>query len=145
MAGLLLIVPAAFRCSRAIGYLHQVTRLHGNVVGVKSGDLGHPFRFLSQQVAVGHTKLTLHAYPYLRKDGLLDRLVKQVEADDLGDLDFGALSPGHETLMIALPWGEDRLDVEVIQLKKPMVPVTIDVSPNHPDCKGGREFIGESK
>jgi hypothetical protein len=95
MAGLLLIVPAAYPCSWSIDYFHQVTRLHGNLVGVKSGDLGHPFRLQRQQVAVGHAKLTLYAYPYLRKSGLLDRLVKQVEADDLGGFNFGALSPGH--------------------------------------------------
>jgi len=144
-AGLLLIVPAAYPCKWAIGYFHQVTRLHGNVVGVRSGDLRHPFRFLRQQVVVGHAKLTLYAYPYPRNDGLQDRVVKQVEADDLGDFDFGALSPGHYTLMIASPWGEDRFDVEVLQLQMPTASVTIDVSPNYPDCTGGHEFISVSK
>jgi len=71
--------------------------------------------------------------------------VKQVEADDLGDFDFGALSPGHYTLMIASPWGEDRFDVEVLQLQMPTASVTIDVSPNYPDCTGGHEFISVSK
>jgi hypothetical protein len=145
LAAVLLIVPAAFPCTWAIGYFHQVTRLHGTVVGVKGGDLRHPFGFLRQRVAVGHAKLTLHAFPYARSDVLHDRLVKQVEADDMGNFDFGALSPGHYTLVIASPWGEDQFDVEVIQRQKPTAFVTIDVSPNYPDCTGGHEFKSVSE
>jgi len=145
MAGLLLIAPAAYPCSWAIGYFHQVTSLHGNVVGVKSGDFRHPFRSLRQQVAVEHAKLKLWAYRYPQRIGFQDRLVKEVEADSLGNFDFGALTPGHYTLTIASPWGEDRFDVEIVQLRKPTASVTIDVSPNYPDCTGGHEFLSVSE
>jgi hypothetical protein len=140
LAAVLLIVPGAFPCTWAVGYFHQVTRLHGTVVGVKGGDLRHPFRLLRQRVAVGHARLTLYAYPYVQSGDLHDRLVKQVEANDTGSFDFGVLSPGHYTLLIVSPWGEDRFDVEVISRQKPTAAVTIDVSPSYPDCTGGHEF-----
>ena len=145
MVGLLSIVPAAYPCSWAIGYFYQVTRLQGKVVGVKDGDFRHRIRSLRQQVTVDHAKLKLYAYPYPRQDGLQDHLVKQVEADNLGHFDFGALSPGNYTLTIVSPWGEDRFDVEVVNLKKPTASVTIDVSPNYPDCTGGHEFLSVSE
>ena len=141
MLGLLLLVPAAYPCTWVVGYFHQVTRLCGTVVGVKNGDLRHPFRSLRLQVDVGQAKLTLYDYPYRWTDGVENQIVKQVVADDHGNFDFGSLPAGHYTLLIASTRGEDRFDVQVTPLQKPTASVTIDVSPNYPDCTGGHEFI----
>jgi hypothetical protein len=138
---LVLLVSAAYPCTWAQGYFHQVTRLRGTVVGVKNGDLRHPFRLLRQHVDVAQASLTLYDYPVRWTDGVKNRIVKQVIADDRGDFDFGTLPAGHYTLLIASSRGEDVFDIQVTTLKQPTASVTVDVSPNYPDCTGGHEFI----
>jgi hypothetical protein len=145
LMALLLLVPAAYSCTWAEGYFHQVTRLRGTVVGVKNGDLRHRFRFLRQRVDVGQARLTLYDYPYRWTDGGKNRIVKQVVADDHGDFDFDSLPVGHYTLLIASTRGEDMFDVQVTPLQKATASVTIDVSPNYPDCTGGHEFISTTE
>jgi hypothetical protein len=146
LMALLLLVPAAYSCSWVEGYFHQVTRLRGTVVGVKNGDLRHPFRFMRQRVEVGQARLTLYYYPYRWTDGVKNRIVKQVVADDHGNFDFGTLAVGHYALLIASTRGEEVFDVQVTTpLQKPTASVTIDVSPNYPDCTGGHEFISTTE
>jgi len=94
-------------------------------------------------VDVGQAKLTLYDYPYRRTAGAKNWSVKQVVADDQGNFDFGTLPVGHYTLLITSSRGEDMFDVEVTPLQKPTASVTVDVSPNYPDCTGGHEFISK--
>ena len=79
--------------------------------------------------------------PYRRTEAGENQIVKQLVADDDGNFDFGPLPVGHYTLLIASTRGEDTFDVQVTPLQKPTASVTIDVSPNYPDCTGGHEFI----
>jgi hypothetical protein len=74
-------------------------------------------------------------------------LVKKLTTDNHATFDFGSLSQGHYTLIIDhAGWGSSaRLDVEVKTLPRETDSVTIDISPNFPDCKGGHEFIVNSK
>jgi len=53
------------------------------------------------------------------------------------------LRPGHYTLIVDDgDWGTSHwFNVEVKLQPKETVTVTIDISPNFPDCKGGHEFI----
>ncbi len=145
LSAFLLPVQAAYSCTWAEGYFYQVTCLRGTVVGVKNGDFRHPFRFLRQRVDVGQAKLTLYDYPYRWTVGVKNPIVKQVEADDHGNFDFGTLPVGHYTLLIASTRGEDMFEVQVTPLQKPTASVTFDVSPNYPDCTGGHEFISTSQ
>ena len=143
LLALLLLVPPAYPCTWAVGYFHQVTRLRGTVVGVKHGDLRHPFRYLRLQVDVGQARLTLYDYPWT--NGIENKIVKHVVADDHGKFDFGPLPVGHYALLVASTRGEDMFDVQVTPLQKSTAFVTIDVSPNYPDCTGGHEFISTSE
>lgn len=113
------------------------------MVGVKSGDLRHPFRLLRQRVAVGKAELTLYEYPYRRRDNGENRIVKKVIADPQGGFDFGTLALGHYALLIQSTRGEDMFDVQVTSLEKPTASVTLDVSPNYPDCTDGHEFVSK--
>jgi hypothetical protein len=139
--GLVVLTSAAYPCSWAIGYFHQVTRLRGKVVGVNSGDLRHPFRWMRQHTIRSDAKLTLYEYRWPAK--LSDRaVIKVLKTDQHGQFDFGALPTGHYTLVIEDPWGgASWFDVEVAALRTPIEFVTIDISPVHPDCTGGHEFV----
>jgi hypothetical protein len=73
--------------------------------------------------------------------------VKKTEADDAGNFDFGSLHEGHYTLIVDdLNWGSANwFDVEINSLPRRTESVTVDISPNFPDCQGGHEFIIKSK
>jgi hypothetical protein len=89
-------------------------------------------------------KATLALYEY--RSATLDELkeVASVRTDDHGYFDFGTMPKGHYHLSITVE-GSNRLgglfEVEVMHAIKATKSVTIDVSPIHPDCKGGHEFI----
>ena len=70
-------------------------------------------------------------------------LVKKSTADEDGNFDFGSLNLGHYTLIVDdVSWGSsDWFDVEIKALPRQTESVTVDISPNFPDCKGGHEFI----
>ena len=138
-----LLVPAqAHACSWADGYFYQVSALRGNVVGAKIGPLQYS-RWLRQSFARKNAKLTLYQYrsPISQRYEL--PFVKATKADVNGRFDFGDVAPGHYTLIIDDgDWGTSAwFDVELKPQDKQTVAVTIDVSPNFPDCKGGHEFI----
>jgi hypothetical protein len=128
----LLSVSQTRACTLAIGYFYQVTALKGRVVGTH--DLTYAPRWLRQSFVRKHAKLALYEYGHPSNE---TSIVKTVETDDHGIFDFGPLKIGHYTLRI----DDDWFDVEVKELPRITVSVTIDVSPIHPDCKGGHEFI----
>ncbi len=145
LLGVLLGVPQTRACSWAIGYFHQVTALKGRVVGTDV-TLFQYAGWLRQSFARKHVKLTLYEYRWPRA---LDNMVpvKTAETDKYGKFDFEALGTGHYTLVIdEKTWGHsDWFDVEVKELPRSTESVTIDVSPNFPDCTGGHEFIVKMK
>jgi hypothetical protein len=142
----LLFVGQAEPCSWATGYFYQVTGLCGKVVGAKLGLLQYAGWFRRSFVRK-HAELALYSYraPMNSRNDM--PLVKKVTADNDGDFDFGSLSYGHYTLIIDdADWGSStRFDVEVKVLPRETDSVTVDISPNFPDCKGGHEFIVNSK
>ena len=103
------------------------------------------FRWLRQSFSVGEATLTLYEYRSAGFDEL--KKVSAVTTDRHGDFDFGSIPKGHYFLNITVK-GSDRLgglfEVEVTDATKATKNITVDVSPIHPDCKGGHEFI-ESK
>ena len=127
-------------CSLAPGYFHQVTDIRGRVVGKSLGQLG--FRWLRQSFSVGNATLTLYEYRSAGFDGT--KKVAAVTTDRHGDFDFGSIPTGHYFLNIVVK-DSDRLgglfEVEVTDAVRATKNITIDVSPIHPDCKGGHEFI----
>jgi hypothetical protein len=127
-------------CSLAPGYFHQVTLIRGRVVGRDLGPLG--FRWLRQSFIVRDATLSLYEY---RSAGLQDlRQIASVKTDDHGNFDFGPIPKGHYFLNIVVK-GSDRLgglfDVEVTDSVRATKGITIDISPIHPDCTGGHEFL----
>jgi hypothetical protein len=70
-------------------------------------------------------------------------LVKKSVTDGDGNFDFGSLDQGHYTLIVHdMRWdSSDWFDVEIKNLPRQTDSVTVDISPNFPDCKGGHEFI----
>ena len=127
-------------CSLAPGYFHQVTAIRGRVVGKSLGLLG--FTWLRRSFKVTNATLDLYEYESAPFDQL--RKVASVRTDAHGSFDFGTVPKGHYYLNIAVD-GSDRLgglfEVEVTDVVKPTQSVVIDVSPIHPDCAGGHEFI----
>jgi hypothetical protein len=91
---------------------------------------------------VGEATLTLYEYRSAGFDEL--KRVAAVTTDRHGDFDFGSIPRGHYFLNIMVK-DSDRLgglfEVEVTDATKATKNVTVDVSPIHPDCKGGHEFI----
>lgn len=69
--------------------------------------------------------------------------VKVVLTNADGKFDFGVLKPGHYYLRIDDENGSlsDLFLVEVKGQPNPKESQTIDISPVHPDCSGGHEFI----
>jgi hypothetical protein len=124
-------------CTLAVGYFYQVTVLKGRVVGTRKPTYAP--RWFRQSFVRKHTKLAL--YEYGQRTNQTSN-VKTVETDDHGNFDFGPLQKGHYTLRID---DNDYFDVEVQGLPPMTASVTIDVSPIHPDCKGGHEFIVRSR
>jgi hypothetical protein len=131
---------ACHACSLAPGYFHQVTVIRGRVVGKSLGPFG--FGWLRQAFRVSDATLTIYEYRSARIEEL--RKVASVKTDDHGSFDFGLIPKGHYFLSITVK-DSDRLgglfDVEVTDSVKATKSITIDVSPIHPDCKGGHEFI----
>jgi hypothetical protein len=130
---LLLSVSQTRACTLAIGYFYQVTTLKGRVVGTHN--LTYAPRWFRQSFVRKHAKLALYEYGHPSNE---TSIVKTIETDDHGNFDFGPLKIGHYTLRID---DNDLFDVEVQELPRITASVTIDVSPIHPDCKGGHEFI----
>jgi hypothetical protein len=133
--------PLAYPCTFAPEYFYQVTRLRGKVVGVHDGDLRHISRWVRQDVARDDAKLMLYEYRWPVKNLDELHLVKSVNTNRDGDFDFGELRPGHYTLIIKGPGCVSIFYVQLAQLVKKTTSVTIDISPVHPDCTGGHEFI----
>ena len=138
---LILGMPTARACSWASGYFYQVTNLKGKVVGINVAPF-HSVRWLRQASAQQHVKLTLYEYRWPRSVSDLVS-VKSAVTDTNGQFDFGALRPGHYTLIVeGEKWtSSDWFDVEVKSPPNPKESVTIDISPVSPDCTGGHEFI----
>ena len=143
---LIVFSQSAFACKWAAGYFYQLTDLRGRIVGVNNGDLRHPVRWLRQRVAQGNVRLTLYDYRWPVKDlGELQK-VKAVVSDQDGNFAFGKMPGGHYVLVIEAPWGgQDWYDVEFARSAKETVSITIDISPNYPDCTGGHELIIATK
>jgi hypothetical protein len=123
------------------GYFHQVTVLRGRVVGKNLGPFD--FRWLRQSFTVRNATLTLYEYRYPAKIQDLKQIAK-TKVDSKGNFDFGKVSPGHYSLIVEIP-NSDMLggwfDLEVTHKAIPTESVLLDVSPVHPDCTGGNEFI----
>ena len=130
---MLLLVPQTRACTLAIGHFYQVSALKGRVVGTHN--LTYSPRWFRHFFVRKHAKLALYEYRQTLDDS---SLVKTVETDNRGNFDFSPLKIGHYTLRID---DNDLFAVEVKELPRITATVTIDVSPIHPDCKGGHEFI----
>jgi hypothetical protein len=67
-----------------------------------------------------------------------------VKTNSNGKFDFGAVPLGHYSLRVGVD-GSDVMggwfDVEITDKVKPTENILLDVSPIHPDCTGGPEFI----
>src|SRR5262249_61045 len=137
----LVIARAAYPCSWAVGYFHQVSRLHGIVVGVRNGDWRHMFSWFRHRAVIAGAKMTLYEYRWHVSSRDQFRIVKAVKTGTGGYFDFGELPDGHYHLVVDDSWGgEDWLDVEIVERRQENR-VLIDVSPNYPDCSGGHEFL----
>jgi hypothetical protein len=136
-----LAVSRTLACSWAIGYFHQVTGLRGTVVGSKFPVL-HLFRWYRQSVVRPQAKLIL--YDYCWPCDILARVpVRTVLTGADGQFDFGVLKPSHYYLRIVDEKGslEDGFEIEVKEPGNSKESETIDISPVHPDCTGGHEFM----
>jgi len=103
--------------------------------------------WLRRSFARNHVELALYSYqnPVASLSDM--PLVKKVATNGKGNFDFGSLSQGHYTLIVDdADWGSSEwFDVEIISLPQPTASVTVDISPNFPDCKGGHEISVNSK
>jgi hypothetical protein len=118
-----------------------VTAVRGKVVGKDLGLL--QFRWLRQSFAVSDATLILREYGYPAKIENL-RVAGRVKADPNGNFDFGYVSRGHYFLEIHLRGDDgirDLYEIEVTDAVRTTKSITIDVSPFHPNCKGGHEFL----
>jgi hypothetical protein len=91
-------------------------------------------------VSRNDVRLTLYTYPEYAHGIKVGHEVKSVGVDQRGSFDFGALTDGHYTLEIKGPELNDSYDVQITALPRPTSSVTIDISPNYPDCTGGHVF-----
>jgi len=137
---IVLISSSGGACTLAHGYFHQVTAIRGRLVGRNLGPL--QFRWLRQSFSVSDATLILYEYRSARIEEL--KKVASVTTDGRGNFDFGSVPKGHYFLDIIVK-NSDSLgglfDVEVTDAVRTTKNITIDVSPIHPDCKGGHEFI----
>jgi hypothetical protein len=138
------ILPA-HSCSLIPGYFYQVTALKGQVVGSQNFIL-QSIPWLRQSLGRSHAELTLYEYSQTKSLATWPKL-KAVTADYHGNFDFGPIPLGHYTLTIHEPtWNNsDYFDVEIKSLPTPTASALIDISPIHPDCTGGHQFIVKSK
>lgn len=136
---LFLYVSHTSACSLAEGYFYQITALKGRVVGISNPHGMYVPGWFRQSFARKHAKLALYEYhqPWDQSS-----IVKTIETDNAGYFDFGPLKTGHYTLRID---DNDLFAIEVKELPRITVSVIIDVSPIHPDCTGGHEFIVKTK
>ena len=141
---ILAAVPQTNACSWSPGYFYQVTALKGRVVG-SNVVLFQFSRWFRQTFARADAKMSLYEYRgFLPVDGA--PVVKTVKTGDYGDFDFGDVRAGHYTVVIEdKAWNSrDYFDVEIRELRQSTKSITIDLSPNLPDCTGGHEFIVKS-
>ena len=127
-------------CTLAHGYFHQVTAIRGRVVGKDLGPFG--FRWLRQSFGIHDASLTLFEYGGARFEEL--KKVAEVKTDDHGDFDFGPIPKGHYFLNVVVKDSDSLgglFDVEITDSVRTTKSVMIDVSPIHPDCTGGHEFV----
>jgi len=139
--GLIFTTLNAWPCTLAFGYFHQVTALRGRVVGKNLGPL--QFTWLRQRFSVSDATMVLYEYRFPAKMEDLRRIAA-VKTDPDGKFDFGSIPEGHYSMSIRVP-DSDRMggwfDVEITKKVRPTESVVLDVSPIHPDCSGGNEFI----
>jgi hypothetical protein len=123
------------------GYFHQVTSIRGRVVGRSLGPL--QFRWLRQSFTVSDATLTLYEYPWSAGTQDLKRIT-QVKTSSRGAFDFGFVPEGHYSLGVSVS-GSDSLGgwfpVEITNKVGRTEEILLDVSPIHPDCTGGHEFV----
>jgi hypothetical protein len=120
---------------------HQVTAIRGHVVGRKLGPV--QFGWLRQSFSVANATLTLYEYRSPARPADL-KSIAVVKTDANGNFDFGKVNVGHYYLhMDAKNSGamEDWFEVEVTDRVRPTRSILIDISPVHPDCTGGHDFI----
>ena len=130
----------SYGCS-FIDVFHQVTALRGRVAGKSLGPF--QFRWLRQSFAVGNATLTWYEYRTPAKVSELNKIAV-ADTDAHGNFDLGKIEIGHYFLNIDAKGStvlKDWFEVEVTDKVKPTESVLIDISPIHPDCKGGHEFI----
>jgi len=126
-------------CSLAIGHFHQVTSIKGKVVGSS----WIPVRWIRQSISVKDARLMLYEY---RASARLEerKKIAEITSGNDGSFDFGSIPPGHYSLVVEMK-NSDRMggwfDVEITESVRATKSVTLDVSPIHPDCSGGNEFI----
>ncbi len=138
---LLLSWMTAAACSWAVGYFHQVTAIRGHVVGKSLGLL--QFRWLRQSFSVQNATLTLYEYRWPAKIADL-KPIAVTKTDGHGNFEFGKVDIGHYYLRLqakAPEAMEDLFEVEVTDKVRPTASILMDISPVHPDCTGGHEFI----
>jgi len=145
-AAILLFVSSAGPCTWATGYFYQIPSLRGRVVGARLGPLQYA-GWLRRSFVRKHAELALYSYQWPIKARSDMYLVKKSKTDNDGNFDFGSLNQGHYTLIVDdSDWASsDRFDLEIKTLPRQTDSVTVDISPNFPDCKGGHEFIIDSK
>jgi hypothetical protein len=92
---------------------------------------------------VNNATLTLYDYPW--SPAVLDlKRIAQVKTNSNGAFDFGALREGHYSLGVSVEGSESLggwFPVEVTNKVGSTEAILLDVSPMHPDCSGGQEFI----
>jgi hypothetical protein len=134
-------ISPADSCSLILGYFYQVTALKGQVVGSQNFILQSIPR-LRQSLGRNHAELTLYEYSQTKSHASPPPL-KTITADSHGNFDFGPIPPGHYTLAIYEPaWNNsDYFDVEIKSLPTATASILIDISPIHPDCTGGHQFM----
>jgi hypothetical protein len=126
----------ASACSWAVGYFHQVTSLKGRVVGKSLGPF--QFRWLRRSFNVSKAKLDLYDYnEHWNKD---NKPVAHTVANSAGEYDFGALKEGHYRLHVSGSDLSDWFDIEITNKVPTTKQITIDISPNFPDCTGGHDI-----
>lgn len=128
-------------CEWDSGYFYQVTNLKGKVVGSNFPVL-HLFSWYRQYVVRAKAKLTLYEYCW-PCDAFRRAPVKTVVTDSGGKFDFGLLKPGHYFLKIDDETGplSGLFQIEVKHVGNQKEFEIVDISPVHPDCSGGHEFI----
>ncbi|HEV2174042.1 MAG TPA: hypothetical protein VGR71_10760, partial [Nitrospira sp.] len=117
------------------------TVIRGRVVGRSLGPF--QFRWLRQSFGVDGARLSLYEYRLPAKFEDL-KLIGATTADGHGYFDFGPIPQGHYVLKITVDNPDlfgGLFEVEVTNAVRATKSLTIDISPIHPDCKGGHEFI----